>query len=163
MPTRFNGTFITRHLFPDFFVYNNQRGINSGYCYDWAYYAHRLFNAQLWTTDYHAWVLVNTQDQRTGSWSQRFFDSETPGGVKNFMQLGCNVRHGPVPWDDHAPKSMGVQAFKKFWDSHGAGYRYHWDSRLETNLRKTLGKRFREATPIIPRKPTAQQLPIQFG
>lgn len=148
VPRQFNGVFITRHFFPEFLSSNNVRGINRGYCYDWAYYAYRMFpGTTLWTTDFHAWIQVH--DRIHG---YRFFDSETHTGVKSFMELGCNRRHAPQPWDDQPPTQMGVEDFKKFWDHHGGGYKRHWDSMLETKLRKVLGSRFNERTPIFQEK-----------
>jgi hypothetical protein len=144
-PRQFNGTFISRHFFPSFFEHNALKVINSGRCYDWAYYAHRLFGVQLWTTDFHAWVQVIERDK-----PYRYFDSETPNGVSNFLNLGCNRRNSfPVPWDEHAPRRMELQAFKSFWDEHGGGHRRHWESMLEAQLRTVLGKRFSELTPIF--------------
>lgn len=152
-PRRFNGTFISRHFFPTFFENDALKVINSGRCYDWAYYAHRLFGAWLWTTDFHAWVQYQNPDQNDSRWRARFFDSETPNGVANFMGLSCNRRNSyPVPWDEHAPKRMELQAFKNFWDEHGGGHRRHWDSMLEAQLKTVLGKRFKEETPIFPAK-----------
>jgi len=149
-PRRFNGTFISRHFFPSFFEHNALKVINSGRCYDWAYFAHRLFGAQLWTTDYHAWVQIQNPDQNDGRWRTRYFDSETPNGVSNFMSLGCNIRNAyPLPWDEQAPQRVELQEFKEFWDEHGGGHRRHWGSMLEPQLQKVLGKRFSELTPIF--------------
>ena len=143
-PRYFNGTFINRHFFPDYLKHGVLHTINHGRCYDWAYYAHRLFNTQLWTTDFHAWV----------RWDNRYYDSETSGGVRNFLQLQCNVRNAfPVPWDGYPPKRVDVKEFKDFWDEHGGGKRRHWDTLLEADLRRVLGKRFSELTPIFSVKP----------
>ena len=142
-PSRFNGTFINRHFFPAYFKHQTLSAINSGRCYDWAYFAHRLFGAELWSTDYHAWV----------QYEGRHFDSETHKGVRSFMDLRCNRRNAfPVPWDDHGPSRMKLQNFKDFWDEEGGGRRRHWDSILEADLRRILGKRFSELTPIFPKK-----------
>jgi len=143
--TPFNGTFISRHFFPDYFKYNNLRTINSGRCYDWAYFGHRLFGADLWATDFHAWCKVG----------RKYHDSETGKyGVLNFMQLGCNRRNAyPLPWDEYGPQQMTLQEFKDFWDREGGGHRRHWDNMLEPLLQRVLGKRYRDTTPII-------QLPI---
>jgi hypothetical protein len=149
-PKNFNGTFISRHFFPSFFKHNSLKTINSGYCYDWAYFAHRLFGAQLWATDFHAWVQVHNHDPKEAGWIQRFFDSETHKGVSNFMQLGCNIRNSyPLPWGEHAPKAMELKEFKDFWNEHGGGHRRHWDSMLEPKLQTVLGKRFSKLTPIF--------------
>lgn len=150
VPNNFNGSFITRHFFPDFLKYDNVQGINSGYCYDWAYYAYRLFpDVKLWTTDYHAWVQVG----------KKFFDSETRNGVSNFMLLGCNRRHGPIPWEILPPIRMEVDSFKPFWDEHGGGHKRHWDSMLEKKLKKVLGKRYSEMTPIFAKPKPALVVP----
>jgi len=139
-PHQFNGLFITRHFFPKYLKYNNVSAINSGRCYDWAYFAYRMFpNVQLWTTDYHAWIQVG----------KKFYDSETKAGVSNFMLLGCNKRHAPTPWEDQPPIRASVLWFKSFWDKHGGGYKRHWDSMLEADLKEILGKRYTEATPIF--------------
>lgn len=152
-PGHFNGTFITRHFFPEYLKHNNLQAINMGRCYDWAYFAHRLFGVQLWSTDFHAWVKVNNPDQNDSRWRSRFFDSETPKGVSNFMLLGCNKRNAfPVPWDEHAPRTMELWDFKNFWDKHGGGHKRHWGSILEPALKKILGKRYSELTPIFPKK-----------
>lgn len=146
-PRHFNGTFINRHFFPDYLKHGTLSRINQGKCYDWAYYAHRLFNAQLWTTDFHAWV----------RWDMNYYDSETVKGVQNFMRLRCNMRNAfPLPWDGQAPKRIGVQEFKAFWDEHGGGKRKHWDTVLEADLRRVLGKRFSEMTPIFHEKPNSR-------
>lgn len=143
-PRHFNGTFISRHFFPSFFKFNTLKVINSGRCYDWAYFAHRLFGVRLWATDFHAWV----------QYGRKHYDSETGKvGVMNFMNLGCNKRNAfPVPWQDHAPTPMELKEFKDFWDKHGGGFRRHWDSKLESELRCVLGKRFSELTPIFPER-----------
>ena len=142
VPSHFNGAFISRHFFSDYLKHNNLRGINSGRCYDWAYLAYRMFaDIQLWTTDFHAWV----------RYGRKYHDSETGRfGVLNFMELGCNRRNAyPVPWEKQAPKLMGVDEFKKFWNGRGSGHRRHWDSLLEPQLKKVLGSRYRETTPIF--------------
>lgn len=151
VPSQFNGTFITRHFFPRFFRHNDLQSINAGHCYDWAYYAWRLFpNVVLWTTDYHAWVQVG----------KKFYDSETnPKGVLNFMHLGCNRRHGPDPWADQHPVRMDVKDFQKFWNKHGGGFKNHWDSMLEGSLQKVLGKRYSERTPILHKPQPAMFIP----
>jgi len=144
-PKLFNGTFINRHLFPSFFKYNRLSVINSGRCYDWAYFAHRLFGAKLWSTDYHAWV----------QYGKKFYDSEAGlHGVSNFLALKCNKRNCfPLPWDEMPPATMDLKQFKSFWDSNGGGHRRHWDSMLEPQLQEVLGKRYSELTPIFhPRK-----------
>lgn len=140
-PRGFNGTFISRHFFPDLFKVNALRVINTGACYDWAYLAYRLFEGvQLWTTDYHAWVRVG----------RKWHDSETcRAGVLNFMELGCNYRNSPIPWEGQPPRSMEVDEFKDFWNHEGSGRRFHWDNYLEPKLREVLGKRFREESPIF--------------
>lgn len=143
-PKVFNPTFINRHFFPNYLKHGILDTINHGRCYDWAYYAHRLFKAQLWTTDYHAWV----------RWDGRYFDSETVKGVRNFLGLRCNIRNAfPVPWSDNPPQEIHIQEFKDFWDEHGGGKRRHWDSILEVDLRKVLGHRYSELTPIFNVKP----------
>ncbi len=157
VPQNFNGPFITRHFFPDYVRRQDVRGINSGRCYDWAYFAHRMFGVQLWTTDYHAWIQVN-EHQKWG-WKQLFFDSETVKGVNNFMLLGCNKRHAPAPWDDQAPVRMTLEDFKEFWDEHGGGYKHHWDSMLENDLKRVLGKRYSELTPIFAKPKPALVIP----
>lgn len=157
VPQHFNGAFITRHFFADYLRHDNVRGINSGRCYDWAYLAHRMFGVQLWTTDYHAWVQVREDEK--WRYKQLFFDSETKRGVQTFMQLGCNVRHGPVPWDEVAPQRMEVEAFKKFWNHHGGGYKNHWESMLEEDLKRVLGKRYSELTPIFAKPKPALVIP----
>ena len=146
-PQNFNSFFVTRHFFPDYLRHNNVRGINGGRCYDWAYYAHRIFGVQLWTTDYHAWVQVPQEEK--WHWKQLFFDSETVKGVSNFMLLGCNRRHAPAPWDNQAPTRMNVGDFKEFWNEHGGGFKRHWESMLEAKLKEVLGKRYSELTPIF--------------
>ncbi len=160
VPRNFNGPFITRHFFPWNFKHNALKIINQGRCYDWAYFAHRLFGVQLWATDYHAWVEVNSQDPKTYQWSHRFFDSETPNGVSNFMLLGCNKRNAfPVPWDGQAPKRMELTEFKTFWDKEGGGFKRHWDSMLEGDLKRVLGKRYSELTPIFTKPQPATVIP----
>lgn len=152
VPAQFNGGFISRHFFPDYFRHNNVRAINSGRCYDWAYLAYRMFpDIQLWATDFHAWV----------RYGKKYHDSETGKfGVLNFMELGCNKRNAyPVPWDQHAPRQMTVEEFKDFWNREGGGQRRHWDSSLEPLLKKVLGKRYREATPIFQRPVPATVVP----
>lgn len=157
VPQNFNGQFITRHFFPDYLKHNNVRGINSGRCYDWAYFAYRMFpNVELWTTDYHAWI--HLRDEST-DWKNLFFDSETLKGVTNFMLLGCNRRHGPAPWDLQPPRRMGVELFKSFWNEHGGGYKRHWDSMLEKDLQRVLGKRYSEMTPIFAKPKPALVVP----
>ena len=143
MPRHFNGRFITRHFFPGYFLDKNFSAINRGQCYDWAYIAHRLFEGvQLWTTDYHAWIRLGL----------KWHDSETcRAGVSNFMELGCNYRNSPIPWEGQPPRSMEVGEFKDFWNKEGSGNRFHWDSILEKRLRTVLGKRFSESTPIFQR------------
>jgi len=143
-PRTFNGTFINRHFFPNYLKHGSLSLINQGRCYDWAYYAHRLFNAQLWTTDFHAWV----------RWDGNYFDSESANGFSNFMKQRCNMRNAfPLPWSFTPPVRMEVKAFKAFWDEHGGGKRRHWDTVLEADLRNVLGKRFSEMTPIFSPKP----------
>ncbi len=159
VPTNFNGPFITRHFFPDYVRHRNVQGINSGRCYDWAYFAHRMFGVQLWTTDYHAWVQVHKQDPVNHMWSHRFYDSETSKGVQNFLALGCNVRHAPAPWDEQAPCTMALDEFKAFWDRHGGGYKRHWESMLEKDLQRVLGKRYSELTPIFAKPKPATVIP----
>lgn len=142
VPSSFNGAFISRHFFPDFFKHNNRRGINGGKCYDWAYLAYRMFEGiQLWTTDYHAWV----------QYGRKYHDSETGKfGVVNFMELGCCKRNCfPVPWESQAPIRMDVEPFKDFWNREGSGHRFHWDIMLEPQLKKVLGKRYKETSPIF--------------
>jgi hypothetical protein len=141
MPRHFNGLFVTRHFFPEFLRHDNRRGINGGYCYDWAYLAYRMFEGvQLWTTDYHAWIRIG----------RKWHDSETNRfGVLNFMELGCNYRNSPIPWESQPPRSMDVEEFKTFWNREGSGHRFHWDSMLEARLKRVLGKRFSQSTPIF--------------
>lgn len=142
VPKQFNGAFITRHFFPSFLENDNVSAINSGYCYDWAYYGHRLFGADLWTTDYHAWC----------RYGQKYHDSETGKyGVNNFMNLGCNRRNAfPLPWEEKAPQSLSLEDFKAFWKPYSDRAAHnHWKSSLEPKLRKILGKLYQEATPIF--------------
>jgi hypothetical protein len=159
-PRKFNGTFITRHFFPGFFQIKDVAAINRGKCYDWAYIAHRLYGVQLWSTDYHAWVEAmmpspeNTTESIGGySWKpmvRRYFDSETPKGVSNFLTLGCNRRNShPVPWEDQHPIRMTLIEFKEFWNHIGSGRRYHWDSHLEPQLKDVLKDRYKGVTPIL--------------
>jgi hypothetical protein len=144
-PASFNGRFVTRHLFRNYLEHSTLSLINSGRCYDFAYYAYRLFpNVKLWTTDYHAWV-----EARGKHW-----DSETSHGVKDYMKLRCNVRNTygnsfPCPWDEQEPVTMEVDEFKSFWDRNGSGRRHHWDNFLEPELKAALGKRYSEMTPIF--------------
>lgn len=142
VPSHFNGAFVSRHFFPDWFKHKNLAGINGGQCYDWAYLAHRLFEGvQLWTTDYHAWIRIG----------RKFHDSETGRfGVLSFMELGCCRRNGPTPWEDQAPRQMELDEFKTFWNRQGIGHRFHWDTLLEDRLKTVLGKRYKEVTPIFP-------------
>ena len=133
--------FINRHLFGNYLKNNNLQLINMGRCYDFAYYAHRLFpDVQLWTTDFHAWVEAKG----------KHWDSETSKGVKSYMKLGCNVRNSfPCPWDEQEPVTMEVDEFKSFWDRNGSGRRRHWDNFLELELKAALGKRYSKMTPIF--------------
>lgn len=144
IPRQFNATFVSRHFFPTYFKNKALDNINYGRCYDWAYFAHRLFGVDLWTTDYHAWV----------RYGNRWFDSETHNGVVSFMDLRCNIRiGGAVPWGDIPPKRIGnIENFKAVWDEHGGGFRHHWNSMLESDLCRVLGKRFTNLTPIFPKK-----------
>jgi len=141
VPSNFNAEFITRHLFRNYMKAGNLSLINRGRCYDWAYYAYRLFpNIQLWTTDFHAWVEAKG----------KHWDSEAPHGVRDYLKLRCNVLNSfPCPWDEQEPVKMEVDEFKDFWDHHGSGRRYHWDNFLEFELQKVLGKRYREMSPIF--------------
>lgn len=142
-PKQFNGQFINRHFYEYEFQNNLLYRINSGECYDWAYYGHRLFGAELWTTDYHAWCRVG----------KKYHDSETGKyGVLNFMNLGCNVRNAfPIPWEDKPPQALPLEEFKKFWSAYSyMAENDHWTTMLEPELQRVLGKLYREATPIFP-------------
>lgn len=119
LPKRLSPEFINNIFFPDYVRCNNVCDINSGRCYDWAYYVYCLYpTAQLWTTDYHAWV----------RYSGRFWDSESPRGVKDVDSLGCNSRWG---WESIPPKPIDVVPFKRLWSRFGRGRKYHWDLMLE--------------------------------
>lgn len=136
IPNRFSATFISRHLFPDYFP-NDLPEINAGRCYDWAYFGWRLFpNVQLWMDEYHAWVQV----MGTG----RHYDSETCYGVKDYRKLPCNIKCG---LED--PRPVDVDEFKDFWDCNGGGGQRHWDSKLEKQLLKLAGDLYTFDTPII--------------
>lgn len=165
MPKRFSSTFISRHFFFDYFSQDRLATVNNGQCYDWAYFAHRLFGVQLWTTDYHAWVEVwKKRKLRPGEivpknrmyWPQerRWFDSETIRGVKSFTDLASHIRlGGSVPWGEVPAKAIDLQEFKELWNEIGAGYTYHWDSILEPKLVRVLGKHYKVSTPILQIKP----------
>lgn len=163
LPKKFSSSFINRHFFPSYLQFNRLSSINTGRCYDWAFFAHRLFGVELWATDYHAWVEVwvpkakQPEPVTTGGYyygpvkERRYFDSETPKGVSSFMDLGCNIRcANPIPWESDPPKRFELEQFKQFWDKHGGGYKRHWDSMLEPELKKVLNKHYSEVTPIIP-------------
>lgn len=152
-PKKFNGNFISRHFYPNYFrSWVNQ--INRGECYDWAYYAHRLFGLELWTTDWHAWV------KEVHTAGNRHYDSESPNGVKNLLNLNFHRRNSyPIPWQSQSPTQLSLEDFKDFWDEIGAKNRYHWDSILEVNIKRVLGKRYSELTPIFPNRSSYITLP----
>jgi hypothetical protein len=161
VPRQFNGSFITRHFFSEYLKHGYVAQINSGRCYDWAYFAHRMFGVKLWTTDYHAWCEVWIPSKRKkDAVVRRYFDAESRHGVRNFMDLKCNKRNAfPLPWEETPPTQLDLQDFKSLWDEIGAGDRRHWLSKLEPKLRCVLGKRYSELTPIFPRAQSARVVP----
>jgi len=111
LPKRFNANFITHTFFPE---YIGEEGfINSGRCYDWAYYAYCLFpTVQIWTTDFHAWI----------QYGKRFFDSVHPLGSESELTY-----HG---WDETEPCILPISEFKNMWDEIGGGRKHHWNRML---------------------------------
>ena len=113
VPKKFSADFINRVFYPLEYSRATLQTINSGRCYDWAYYAYCLWNnVQLWSCDTHAWVHVG----------EKFYDSESPDGVRDYSQLGCNSRWG---WEKE-PKPMNIGTFKSMWSRIGSGRRKHW-------------------------------------
>jgi hypothetical protein len=139
VPAIFNARFVARHFFPE--KYPNQlRAINGGECYDFAWLCFRLFpGVQLWSSDWHAWVELQG----------KFFDSEALRGVTDYLDLPFHKRNREIYWDEQEPRSMDLTSFKALWDSVGIGRRCHWEGWHEHHLKRVLGKRYRETTPIL--------------
>lgn len=126
----FDAEFITAVFFTNEYRNNNLISINSGRCYDWAYYAVRTFShlpIELYSTESHAYV----------KYEDRYYDSEAPRGVEKWNRLRTNA------WWSGYHRRMDLEGFKKLWDSIGAGKRYHWDSELEENMKRILGRYYR--------------------
>lgn len=139
-PKSFNCLFVTRHFFRDYLEHNTIARINEGRCYDYAYFAYRMFpNVKLWTTDYHAWI----------EHKNKFYDSQSINGVEDYMRLACNRQYAPKPWEEQPPVKVNVNRFKSMWDNWGGGRRRHWDSHLERDLKYVLGYHYSELTPIF--------------
>lgn len=131
---KFSATFISRNFFPDYFP-NKLRVINTGLCYDWAYYAYRLFpTVQLWSDYSHAWVQLG----------RRHYDSEVFRGTPDYRLLPCNRVCGLVD-----PKPMPVETFKEHWNHNGGRRPEHWDIMLEAKLEKVTGNKYRQYSPIL--------------
>lgn len=123
IPSQFEPEFISKNFFPKYYP-ARLGAINNGECYDWAYYAHRLFsNTNLWSTDYHAWI------EKDGF----HYDSEAPGGVIGWENLRTNTF-----WSG-TPMRQSLEEFKEFWNQHGGGKKRHWDSILEKHMEIVLG------------------------
>jgi hypothetical protein len=80
--TPFRPQVITWNFFP--YDINSPEDINKGRCFVWAYLAFKVFKGvRLYRTSIHAFV-------KHGS---RFYDSETPRGVKSSELLPIHKRH----------------------------------------------------------------------
>lgn len=126
IPPKFDADFVSATFYCKEFNTGRLDYINQGRCYDWAYYAKRTFhvsNIVLWSTYYHAYV----------EFEGKFFDSESPQGVKDFLKLKTNQRFEGVSIKQSIPE------FTSWWDNRGGGQRRHWDSILEKNIQNTLG------------------------
>jgi hypothetical protein len=115
LPKKFSADFISQIFYPEEWKKGWLRSINSGRCYDWAYYAYCLWpNVKLWTTEHHAWVQVG----------KKFFDSESGNGIQDHCKLNCN---SVWPGEETPPTIMSSEDFQKFWNKNGGGRKYHWD------------------------------------
>ncbi len=100
-PSYFEPTIITDLFFKGW----DRQVINQGYCYEWSYFAHKLFNEvdiKLWSTvnRHHAFIKVGNN----------FYDSEAPQGMSVWQDLPCCRRVNPSQaWQ------MDLESYKKYW------------------------------------------------
>lgn len=114
LPQRFSASFVSRVFFNRDYRNKTLNWINTGRCYDWAYYAYCLWgNVKLWTSDIHAWVQVGG----------KFYDSESFTGKARHEDLNCNAA---FDWEDEPPRQVTSEEFQNIWDTHGGGRRRHW-------------------------------------
>lgn len=126
LPKRFDANFITQIFYPYEWANNRHQSINTGRCYDWAYYAYCLWkNVVLWTTEHHAWVQVG----------KKFFDSESSSGIMDHTKLNCNALW---PGEEVLPTAMHADKFKELWNDCGGGRKFHWDLMQEEIREKGL-------------------------
>ena len=126
VPNEFDANFISSLFYPDDFRENDLGRINNGECYDWAYYAVRTFHhlpLKLYSTFAHAYIM----------YQDKFYDSETPHGEMDWLQLNTNR------WWRGDPQLQPLDEFMHFWNRNGGGRTYHWDFYLEKNLSQKLG------------------------
>lgn len=111
----FNAQFITETYFPEY--QDNPELINQGQCFQWAYLAHQTFaGTELWDLHYHAFI----------KYKGRFYDSETPNGVKDWRELPIVREYGvPEKRKDWAHKSKELK-FKINWGYSRRKFQLNW-------------------------------------
>lgn len=114
LPGKINGDMITKFFFPD--KVGSEDDINCGDCMVWAYIAFKLYKGvELWDCQCHAFV---KQDGK-------FFDSESPNGIKNYRGLKCNKRCPSTGYG-----RTNLRQFKKDWSDCEVNWNY-WDYKID--------------------------------
>ncbi|KKN19841.1 hypothetical protein LCGC14_0941670 [marine sediment metagenome] len=102
--------------------------INWGYCYYWAYVAHKLFGGGLFTDDEHGHAFVKIDGL--------YYDSETPDGVESWQKLPMLLNR--KVFDDDA-ELQDLDDFADYWREEGAnGWRKGKLSRLLEATKENL-------------------------
>jgi hypothetical protein len=122
-PAKFSANYITK----TFFSHIDVEEINCGDCYNWAYLAYKVFHKcdiELWSTyawGHHAFIKIGN----------RFYDAESPRGVKNYRNLHC---FKDPEYKDFSPNSrkQTLREFKRFWS--GALNPYRLDQEIEEEV-----------------------------
>lgn len=109
-----NLTWITKKYFPQL----SPLQINSGNCYNWAHVAYKNYNsAELFTIEEyggHAFVKIRS----------KYFDSESPIGEQNFMDLKffrrAVMRKEYNPRFQALPRKQSFIDFLEYWQINGS-------------------------------------------
>jgi hypothetical protein len=114
----------------EFFLNCSEKEINCGDCMIWAYIAYHLYkNVKLWSNHAHAFVEQNG----------KFYDSESPQGIKRWQNLDCNSRCKIV----HA-QELSLKDFKNFWAKSNIDWKF-WDKEIHKFMQKNNKSKLIEA------------------
>lgn len=107
---KINGQLITKEFFP--LEVGNERQINCGDCYRWAYIAYKLYEeVDLYSTEHHAFPYQRGY----------FFDSESPYGEEDLEDLACNKICRAYGHEGDA-FFQEEDDFEEFWADNGSFY-----------------------------------------